>query len=124
MRKYVSLVAFFAISFASQAHAQQSRADEQVAVAPANISSLTPRQIIRKTPVAYPKSVVPQDREASVVLRYTIEPDGHVDHLEIVKGATAAFNNEALRAVGDWLYRPAGKSTPGAVAIVDFHAAP
>jgi TonB family protein len=123
MRQSLSLAAaLLATSFA--AHAQDGATGPQVAIAAANLPSLAHRQLLRKTLVAYPKSVVPEDREASVMLRYTIEADGHVDHVEIIKGSTAPFNIEAEKAVGSWLYQPANTPTLGAVAIVEFHAAP
>ncbi|HLY57754.1 MAG TPA: TonB family protein [Stellaceae bacterium] len=96
----------------------------QIAMAPGAFSATAPRQLVHQTALVYPKSIVPQDREASVLLTYTIEPDGHVDQLRIVKSATAPFDNEAVKALAGRISSPAPTATQGATALVEFHAAP
>jgi TonB family protein len=117
MRTFLSLTtALLVTGFA--AHAQDM--PEQLSMAPAGLGA--PRQILQKTPVSYPKSVSPQDREAAVMLRYRIEPDGSVDDIEVIKSSTRAFNVEAEKAVRGWVYAPGSTATPG-TALVEFHAA-
>jgi TonB family protein len=116
-------VVLFAISTSVQAE-DVSTNTPQISAVPGSLASRPHRQLIHKTELIYPGSITPQNREASIVLRYTIEPDGHVDDIEVVKGDGAAFVREAQRTVSNWIYAPAAEPTMGAVALVQFHAAP
>jgi TonB family protein len=95
----------------------------QVAMVNTNLVPHETRQLISKTPLSWPK-YVPQTREAKVVVRYTIEADGSVDHVEAVFGPhNPAFAEAARQAVSGWTYAPASSATPNVEAVAYFHAA-
>ena len=124
MRSSIVIVAvFFMIGTSVRAEDVGSNAS-QVSAASGSFSDSPHRQLIHKSQLNYPKSAVLQGREVSILLRYTIEADGHVDHIEVMRGRGAAFIEEAKIAVTSWIYTPAAEPTPGATALALFHAAP
>jgi TonB family protein len=95
----------------------------QVAAVPAGLAAPVSRQLVTKTQLAWPERVSPY-REAEVVLRYTIEPNGTVDHVTAVFAPSdPAFAEAAKSAVENWVYEPSSTATPNAEAIAYFHAA-
>ncbi len=128
MRRYLTIGAALVATSISVTTSIPAGAEDatpaQIALAPGGLRAASPRQLIRENPLAYPKRIVPQDLDASVLLSYAIEPDGRVDRIEVLKGSTAPFNIEAERTVASRLYAPAASATPGARTLVQFHAAP
>jgi outer membrane biosynthesis protein TonB len=124
--KTLSLVAAVAISVLSLrafAEPAQSQAPEQVAMVAGNLLAKSDRQLIAKSPLHWPKfeSV---DQEQKVVVRYTIEADGTVDHVEpVFQPRNPAFAAAATAAVRGWVYAPAATATENVEAIAYFHAA-
>jgi TonB family protein len=118
----VAAVAIGAVSlhaFADQASAPAA----QVAMAPGNLLAKPERQLVNKAQLAWPKGVEPY-REAKVVLRYTIEADGSVDHVEAVFApVNPAFAEAARDAVSRWTYAPSAQATENVEAVAYFHAA-
>lgn len=124
MRPSITIAALiFAISTSVQAEDLNQNAS-QISVVSENFTDSPHRQLIHKTQLNYPRSAILQGREVSILLRYTIEADGHVDDIEVVRGRGAAFIEEAKKAVTGWIYTPAAEPTPGATALALFHAAP
>ena len=123
--KSVSVAAAIAISILSvRAFAEPPATPQapQVALVAGSLLAHPDRQLVNKTALAWPKSV-PVYREAKVVLRYTVEPDGTVDHIETVFAPTnPAFAAAAAAAVSTWTYSQATAPTPNVEAIAYFHA--
>jgi len=87
-------------------------------------ASVATRHLVAAPPLLWPVGESPE-REAKVTLRYTIEPDGHVDHIEVLGGNPhGVFADAAVNAVCNRLYAPAPSATAGAETVVEFHAAP
>jgi TonB family protein len=93
----------------------------QVAMVGSNLAVHTPRKLINKTALEWPETVAP-NREVKVVLRYTVEADGSVDHIETVFApANPAFAQAAEKAIEGWSYAPAASATDNVEAIAYFH---
>jgi hypothetical protein len=80
------------------------------------------RQLIAQPALVWPHNVS-QEREAKVMLRYTIEPDGHVDQVTVVGPAAEPFAEAAKNAISSRIYTPAATPTI-AETVARFHAAP
>ena len=90
----LSAALFTAHAFADTAPGAQADADAAV------------RHLVTQPPLVWPHNVSPE-REARVTLRYTIEPDGHVDHVEALGTTTQPFADAAAAAVSARVYTPA-----------------
>ena len=123
--KTLSFVTACAIgAFSFHAFAEPATvAAPQVAMVNGNLVAKPPRQLISKAGLEWPHGISPYC-EAKVVLHYTIEADGSVDHVETTFApSNPAFANAATMAVSRWVYAPSDAATPNVEAVAYFHAA-
>ncbi|HLY55921.1 MAG TPA: energy transducer TonB [Stellaceae bacterium] len=121
--KTASLVAAAAIGVMSIRAFADPVMPTQVAAVPAGLALHVDRPLVSKTTLAWPTHASPY-RETRVILHYTIEPNGTVDHVDAVFApADPAFAQAAKAAVSSWVYAPSATATPNAEAVAYFHAA-
>ena len=69
----------------------------------------------------YPLAAAKSGTEGSVVLKFDIEVDGSVSHVEVVNAKPAyVFDKEAVRALKQWRYKSSGKVSKNLLVQLDF----
>ncbi len=85
-------------------------------------AGLTAPQIVTPAEPAYPPEALAAGLEARVVLRLTIDQEGHVVDAEVVEGAGHGFDVAAAAAAGEMRFSPALRGeTPIASRILFSH---
>ncbi len=72
---------------------------------PPRSSHVTPSQVMRRVPPVYPEIARRSGIQGTVVLTATVTKTGRLRDVRIVRG-NPVFNNSALTAVQQWLYKP------------------
>lgn len=61
-----------------------------------------------KQAVSYPESALKKGEEGQVIIGFTIEKDGKISHLDVVKSVSLALDQEAMRVIMNMpIWRPA-----------------
>jgi len=69
----------------------------------------------------YPVEAAKAGTEGSVVLKFNVEADGSVSHVEVVNGKPAyVFDKEAITALKQWRYQSSGKVAKNQLVQLDF----
>jgi iron complex outermembrane recepter protein len=80
--------------------------------------SVRPPQLVQRVEAAYPPAAVAQRREATVTLEVTVDAAGHIGDPKVVQSGGQDFDDAALAAVRQWVFKPAEESgKPVAVRI-------
>jgi TonB family protein len=91
-------------------------------IASTDISGPVP---LRKVDPKYPPSLISEHVEGEVVLYAVIRRDGSVDSIQLVHGIDEQLDENAMRALSQWKFRPAAKQgTPvelEAIVHIPFH---
>jgi len=62
---------------------------------------------LRKVDPKYPPNAIAENIEGEVILYAVIRRDGSVDSIQLVKGIDPQLDNNAMRALAQWKFRPA-----------------
>ena len=65
---------------------------------------------LRKVDPKYPPNAVAENIEGEVILYAVIRRDGSVDSIQLVKGIDPQLDNNAMRALAQWKFRPAERA--------------
>jgi TonB family protein len=65
---------------------------------------------LRKVDPKYPPNAIAENIEGEVILYAVIRRDGSVDSIQLVKGIDAQLDNNAMRALAQWKFRPAERN--------------
>jgi TonB family protein len=85
------------------------------------VVGVTPPEVLRQVPPEYPEAARAAGLAARVTLRLDIDQEGKVTHAEVVEPQGHGFDEAALRAAEQLLFRPAARAQrPIAVRIL-FH---
>jgi len=84
-----------------------------VPLAPADGGAVEPAEITSKVDPAYPDAARRANVSGTVVLAVTIDADGRVTGVDVVRGLPMGLTESAVGAVRRWQYKPArGKQGP------------
>ena len=89
-------------------------------------AAVTPPVVVQHFDAVYPPSALAERKHADVVLTVTVDTDGHVSKVEVVKSGGADLDGAAVVAARQWSFVPAMRDgQPVASRIkVPFHFAP
>ena len=96
------------------------------AISTANADTLVLNQPIPELPIVqalprYPRIAQDRQVEGKVRLSITILPDGSVRDVRVMSSRPSGyFENEAVRAVQGWRYKPSNVTRQGVVVDIDF----
>jgi TonB family protein len=80
---------------------------------------------LRKVDPKYPPNAIAENIEGEVILYAVIRRDGSVDSIQLVKGIDPQLNNNAMRALAQWKFRPAERNGEPvdleAIVHIPFH---
>ena len=80
---------------------------------------------LRKVDPKYPPNAIAENIEGEVILYAVIRRDGSVDSIQLVKGIDPQLDNNAMRALAQWKFRPAERSGEPvdleAIVHIPFH---
>jgi protein TonB len=65
---------------------------------------------LRKVDPKYPPNAIAENIEGEVILYAVIRRDGSVDSIQLVKGIDPQLDNNAMRALAQWKFRPAERN--------------
>lgn len=65
---------------------------------------------LRKVDPKYPPSAIAENIEGEVILYAVIRRDGSVDSIQLVKGIDPQLDNNSMRALAQWKFRPAERN--------------
>lgn len=65
---------------------------------------------LRKVDPKYPPNAIAENIEGEVILYAVIRRDGSVDSIQLVKGIDPQLDNNAMRALAQWKFRPAERA--------------
>ncbi|MCP4320881.1 MAG: energy transducer TonB, partial [Alteromonadales bacterium] len=69
----------------------------------------------------YPIEAAKAGTEGSVVLKFDVEADGSVSHVEVVNGKPAyVFDKVAITALKQWRYKSTGNVSKNQLVQLDF----
>ena len=87
---------------------------------------VTPPTVIQHVDAVYPSSALAARKHATVMLRVTVDADGHVSNVEVVTSGGEDLDEAATIAARQWLFEPAKRrGVPVASRIsIPFHFAP
>ena len=94
------LIAALTVAFALPVLAQDETTPKKIPV--------TQPVIIKKTEAAYPKGVKKVD--GAVMLKLVIAEDGRAKNIEVLKSLTPDFDDNAVAAVKEWVWKPGTKN--------------
>ena len=87
---------------------------------------ISPPQVLTHVDAEYPSSALASRRHADVVVRVTVDADGHVSQVDLAESGGGDLDEAAVVAVRQWTFRPAlraGKAVASRIRI-PFHFAP
>jgi TonB family protein len=80
---------------------------------------------LRKVDPKYPPNAIAENIEGEVILYAVIRRDGAVDSIQLVKGIDPQLDNNAMRALAQWKFRPAERNGEPvdleAIVHIPFH---
>jgi iron complex outermembrane receptor protein len=122
-----SLILAMASSASAQVPAAPPAPDAPASPAPPMLpGGVSPPQVLTHVDAEYPASALASRRHADVVVRVTVDVDGHVSQVDIAESGGGDLDEAAVVAVRQWTFRPAqraGKAVASRIRI-PFHFAP
>jgi iron complex outermembrane recepter protein len=87
---------------------------------------VTPPTVVQHVDALYPSSALAARKHATVLLRVTVDADGHVTNVEVVTSGGQDLDEAATIAARQWVFEPAKRrGVPVASRIsIPFHFAP
>ena len=70
-------------------------------------ASVTPPAVLTHVDAEYPRAALAARRHADVVVRVTVDVDGHVSQVDIAESGGAELDEAAVVAVRQWTFTPA-----------------
>ncbi|SEK67917.1 TonB family C-terminal domain-containing protein [Roseateles sp. YR242] len=77
----------------------------------------SPLRLLSKVDPEYPRSLLSQQRNGSVMVKFTVQPDGSVDAVEATKSPDRKLSAAAIAAVKQWRFAPVNKPRSVSVEI-------
>ncbi len=65
-----------------------------------------PLKLVRKVDPEYPRSLLAQQRQGSVLVQFTVRPDGSVDAAQATRSPDRKLSTAAVNAVRQWRFEP------------------
>lgn len=84
--------------------------DEEMPNAYTNPANLQAPEPLRKVDPKYPPALRDHHIQGEVVLYAVIRQDGSVDSIQLVQGIDPTLNNDAMKALAQWKFRPAERN--------------
>jgi|HubBroStandDraft_1064217.scaffolds.fasta_scaffold19382_4 TonB family protein len=69
-------------------------------------------------PPSYPETARKAKFQGTVVLQVTVETNGRADNISVLRGSPFGFNEEAIKAVSLWKFRPASGEDGKPVSVL------
>ncbi len=77
----------------------------------------TPLRLITKVDPEYPRALLSQQRNGSVLVKFVVQADGSVEGVEALKSPDRKLSAAAVAAVKQWRFAPVNKPRPVSVEI-------
>lgn len=77
----------------------------------------TPLRLVTKVDPEYPRALLSQQRNGSVMVKFVVQPDGSVEGVEAIKSPDRKLSAAAVAAVKQWRFAPVNKARPVSVEI-------
>lgn len=77
----------------------------------------TPLRLVNKVDPEYPRALLSQQRNGSVMVKFVVQTDGSVEHVEATKSPDRKLSVAAVAAVKQWRFAPINKPRPVSVEI-------
>lgn len=77
----------------------------------------SPLRLITKVDPEYPRALLAQQRNGSVMVKFVVQPDGTVNGVEALKSPDRKLSAAAVAAVKQWRFAPVTKPRPVSVEI-------
>ena len=74
-----------------------------------------PLKLVRKVDPEYPRALLAQQRQGSVLVQFTVRPDGSVDAAQAMRSPDRKLSAAAINAVKQWRFEPI--PTPRQVSV-------
>ena len=74
-----------------------------------------PLKLVRKVDPEYPRTLLAQQRQGSVLVQFTVRPDGSVDAAQAMRSPDRKLSAAAINAVKQWRFEPI--PTPRQVSV-------
>ncbi|MBB3197263.1 energy transducer TonB [Roseateles terrae] len=77
----------------------------------------TPLRLVNKVDPEYPRALLTQQRNGSVMVKFVVQTDGSVEQVEAIKSPDRKLSVAAVAAVKQWRFAPINKPRPVSVEI-------
>jgi TonB family protein len=77
----------------------------------------TPLRLVNKVDPEYPRALLSQQRNGSVMVKFVVQTDGSVEQVEATKSPDRKLSVAAVAAVKQWRFAPINKPRPVSVEI-------
>ncbi len=77
----------------------------------------TPLRLVNKVDPEYPRALLSQQRNGSVMVKFVVQTDGSVEQVEATKSPDRKLSIAAVAAVKQWRFAPINKPRPVSVEI-------
>ena len=79
-----------------------------------------PLKLVRKVDPEYPRALLAQQRQGSVLVQFTVRPDGSVDAAQAMRSPDRKLSAAAINAVKQWRFEPIPTPRHCLTALIGF----